>query len=709
MSATLPAEATKTEPTLSLGNAVAAIKSKEDEILARWYENQFAAERLERYKLEDAQRVEKADAREHFLKPMLGLLIAYLETGEERYRDVYLDERLRFAPHRADPKTRRSFFTEVLPADEEAFVSFAGSAAVQQAVRRALGAVHAPLLEAVSKDAIKLLAVGDCLLNEVRVFLRPRCALNDISLDMRCVYFSAAMGKELSAQEVDAAMAETRYDMFTFSFFTYEGLPPYTALLREADDLNDEQIRSRVQGLISLVEGYLTKLREKTDAPFILHNVSGLPLTRYRKYLPIMPALSRGRHAVIDQLNEGLRQVAEGIPNVLLLDEREAATKFGIRKATRPAVPRRMTRGAFFHTARFGEPLADAYLEILESFRDLRKAKVLLIDFDNTLWEGVMADGVVTHRKEAQLLLRKLKDAGMLLVALSKNDPKNIRWDEMHLKPEDFALLKISWNLKAQGISEAAAELDLGIDSFVLVDDSAQERELVTSQHPKVRALDPMKAATWVSLERLMRFPNTRDTEESRQRTAMYRAQAERRREQADAGSQMDYPAMMASLGLRVKFGKAAPKELDRLTELVQRTNQFNTTTVRYTKNELATLMSSAEHGVYTAEVVDKFGSFGTVAIIILSRKTGEIMIDSFVMSCRAMGFGLEQAFLRLVLDEEKHATRAIGKFVPTDRNQPSARVFADNGFRATDDTYWLLDRGDTRPVVPDWITVDAR
>src|SRR6185503_18009159 len=163
----------------------------------------------------------------------------------------------RFAPHRADPKTRRSFFIEVLPADEEAIATAAAGADAQQSVRRALTTVHAPLVAAVSKDAIKLLAVGDCLLNEVSVFLRPRCADKNIALDMRCVYFSAAMGKELSAQEVESAMAETRYDLLTFSFFTYEGLPPYTALLREADQLSEEQIKSRVQGLLSLVETYL--------------------------------------------------------------------------------------------------------------------------------------------------------------------------------------------------------------------------------------------------------------------------------------------------------------------------------------------------------------------------------------------------------------------------------------------------------------------
>jgi len=371
-------------------------------------------------------------------------------------------------------------------------------------------------------------------------------------------------------------------------------------------------------------------------------------------------------------------------------------------------VPHQVSRRAYFHTSRFGEPLADAYAEVLTSYRDLRKAKVLLVDFDNTLWDGVMADGPVQQRLEGQKLLRRLKDAGMLLVALSKNDPKNIRWDEMALEPADFAVMKINWNLKVQSIQEAADELDLGIDSFVVIDDSDQERALIATRFPKLRTLDPRRPETWASLERLLRFPNTRETEESRSRTELYRAQAQRRRAQADA-AEVDYPAMMASLGLRVRFRKAASADLDRLTELVQRTNQFNTTTLRYTKRELTTFMSSPAHDVYTAEVIDRFGSFGLVAVVVIGRSASEITFENFVMSCRAMGFGLEQAFLRLILDAEAQATRAVGRFVPTDRNAPSARLFADNGFVQVDATTWVLDDRSRAPSVPAWIEVEDR
>lgn len=688
--------------------ALKSIRRQEEQILDRWYESQFARERLERFELDYAKSFARRDAREHVLRPMLRLLLAYLEGGDERYRDVYLDERLRCAPHRADPEIRQSFFADLLPADVDALASSAGSAESRDAIRLALAAIHAPLVEAANKDAIRLLAVGDCVLNEVRVFLRSRAALRNIALDIRNVYFSAAMGKELSASEVEGAMAETRYDVLAFSFFTYEGLPPYTALLREADQLDPAQIDVRVQGLLSLVEQYLTKLRAETDAPFLLHNVSGLPLTRYRKYLPFLATLSPARRAVVDTLNQGLRQMADGIPNVLLIDEHAAARRFGVRKATRPAVPRRMLRDALFHTARFGEPLADAYLDVLASFRDLRKAKVLCLDFDNTLWDGVMAEGRVRQHVEAQQLLRRLKDAGMLLVALSKNDPKNIRWDEMVLKPDDFASLKISWNPKVNALKEAAAELDLGLDSFVVIDDSAQERDLITSQLPKVKALDSVDPATWTSLERLLRLPNTKDTEESRARTQMYRAQAERRRKQAES-TDVDYPAMMATLDLRLRFGKATARDLERLAELVQRTNQFNTTTQRYTRNELAAFINSPERGVYVADVTDKFGSFGLVATIIASRSADALTIESFVMSCRAMGFGLEQAFLRLVIDAERSARRVVGRFIPSDRNGPSARVFVDNGFRAVDETSWELPSEAQKPSIPAWIKIEAR
>jgi predicted enzyme involved in methoxymalonyl-ACP biosynthesis len=104
-----------------------------------------------------------------------------------------------------------------------------------------------------------------------------------------------------------------------------------------------------------------------------------------------------------------------------------------------PVIPKRVAGTSFFHTSRFGERLSELYVDVISSYRDLAKAKVLLVDFDETLWKGIMAEGPVHHLPERQRLLRQLKDGGMLLVAISKNDPSNVRWNEMLLEPSDFA------------------------------------------------------------------------------------------------------------------------------------------------------------------------------------------------------------------------------------------------------------------------------
>ena len=329
---------------------------------------------------------------------------------------------------------------------------------------------------------------------------------------------------------------------------------------------------------------------------------------------------------------------------------------------------------------------------------------MLLLDFDGTLWEGVMADGPVRHRHDLQSLVRRVKEAGILLVAVSKNDPAHVRWNEMTLKPSDFVLHKIGWDLKVQSISDAARELDLGFDSFVLIDDNPVERELVQRQFPMICTLDPTdpNCARW--LERMLQFPNTRNTEEARTRTEMYRRQSLRR----DTLRQpFDYPSMMAGLGLAVRFRRATRGDLDRVVELIQRTNQFNTTTIRYSKQELQALLESDHNAVYVAALSDKFGSVGLVCVTIIERKLSDRIFNSFVMSCRAIGFELERLMLRLVIDaESSDATRFVGRFLPTSRNTPCKDLFSSNGFYRRGDCEWALEPNATRPEKPVWFKI---
>ena len=168
--------------------------------------------------------------------------------------------------------------------------------------------------------------------------------------------------------------------------------------------------------------------------------------------------------------------------------------------------------GAYVHHSRFGDVLADVYERTLTAHALLGRAKALLVDLDNTLWEGVMADGPVRHHRDRQRQLKRLREAGVLLVALSKNDPGSIRWDELSLDPEDFVLHQINWRPKPDNVSEAITALDLAPEAFVLLDDNPAERALVCENVPGVRALDPTDPLADEALAQWLEFPSTRQT-----------------------------------------------------------------------------------------------------------------------------------------------------------------------------------------------------
>jgi FkbH-like protein len=184
----------------------------------------------------------------------------------------------------------------------------------------------------------------------------------------------------------------------------------------------------------------------------------------------------------------------------------------------------------------------------------------------------------------------------------------------------------------------------------------------------------------------------------------MYRAQAQRKEAQA---AEYDYPAMMQSLELRVSFGTASAADLPRVTELIQRTNQFNTTTRRYDRTTLTRFMQDPTVAVYVAELRDRFGSMGLVAVVIVKRDGNVSHLDSFVMSCRAMGFALERLTLGLVMQREGGDRAFHGEFIRTDRNTPAARLFAEAGFTEKEPGHWWF-RG-VGVTAPGWFRVLAR
>jgi FkbH-like protein len=637
-----------------------------------------------------------------FLQPLLQLLVGYLDSGDPVLRDLYLAERARYAPHREGREVLARYFSELLP-EHEATLLDAAPPSEREALLARLQELHLPLRAAPRKDVLRMALAGDCALSEMQGFLVGRGRDQGLDLDIRYYYFSGLMGTGLAQDAVQEVLAAEKIELVALSFLTYEGLPLYRALLGDAPRLRGSARTKRVRSLIGVMRSYLESLRAVTDAPFLVHNACGLPLGRWRVRAPFLSPLSSSARDLLSELNESIASLVEAFPNCLLMDEVQIARRHGLRDCAQPLLPSSIARDANLHPTQFGVHLADSYLEALEGHLLLRKVKLLLVDFDNTLWDGVMAEGAVTQRLERHRLLKRLRDQGILLAAVSKNTEANIRWDEMALAPDDFVSLKINWDPKVQSIGSIAQELNLGLDSFLLIDDNPAEREMVRKRYPQVPALDPGTEQSWRLLERLFQMPNTRETDEARSRTSMYQEQTQRSQHLQD---EVDYTELMKELELAIRFRRAAQRDVARVTELFQRTNQFNTTTIRFSKGEVEQIMGDAGRDVFVAELGDKFGQLGIVASVVVEQTKESLRIVDFVMSCRAMGFGLEHWLLARIVHDLGAERKILGLFRPTDRNQPTASLFPGAGFRRAGDEDWVLEANDERPEAPDWFAV---
>ncbi|MCG7987553.1 MAG: HAD-IIIC family phosphatase [Candidatus Thiodiazotropha weberae] len=685
------------------------IESNINIIMSDWFDNQFSDEVISRWGIQWATNLTRDHVISAFLTPLIRLMLAYLRTDKEVYLYGYLNERLRYAPHRQSPVIRSEYFKYVLEKDIQSVLANIDIQNDQKKeVALALIQLHDFLTEISDENSICMFALGDCLMTEVREFLPQMCRQDHINLDMRCIYFSASIDRSIDLDEIAHYLKENKIDVITMSFLSYDALPIYSMLLRECKALSKSEIDERLDMIIHIIMDTLYNLRQYTEATFLLHNTSGLPLGRYRKRIPFLPAYSSAKRYVVEGINERIKKLANSTQNTILIDEYAVANSEGLRKCSKAVYPDNIIKGGMLHTAYLGYYLSMQYQNILQPFNLLRKCKAIMVDFDNTLWEGVMADGKVKHYNAKQNQLKNLKDMGILLVSVSKNTIDNIRWDEMVLQEDDFVLHKINWDMKVNSISSAISELNIGVDSIVFIDDNPVELDMVKQELNDIVVLDATNDKTWSMLEMIADFPNTKETEESRNRTKMYRESFDR--DQAISSKKHDYQKLMSSLELKVGFRQAQDSDLERIYELVNRTNQFNTTTIRYTKNELNSMMKSDTHKVSIATLSDKFGSLGVVLVVIIDLKQTEAVLSSFIMSCRAMGFAIENQILHLITKRDYlDRDRLIGIYSPTDRNTPCAMLYSNNNFTKVNNNEWFYEIDKNEPINEiGWISMQS-
>jgi FkbH-like protein len=407
-------------------------------------------------------------------------------------------------------------------------------------------------------------------------------------------------------------------------------------------------------------------------------------------------APKRGINDILNRMNLRLSERLASEPGVFLFNAQRWNAAAG-RRAFSPKLWY-MAKVPFSNEV-FKEALKDikAALRTLNGYA----RKLIILDLDDTLWGGTVGDvgwenlrlGGHDHIGEAyvdfQRALKSLANRGVLLAIVSKNEEEIAleaiaKHPEMVLKLEDFARWRINWQDKALSIAELVSELNLGLQSTVFLDDNPVERERVKDALPEVLVPDwPNDPAFFPSaLLEMDCFDTSSITQEDLERTRQYASQRERENSRRLVSSPQEW---LQKLGITVKVEEPNEGNIKRIVQLLAKTNQMNLSTRRLSELELRDWMAKDDHRLWAFRVSDKFGDSGLTGVVSLECSEGAAFIVDFVLSCRVMGRGVEEAMLSTAIEYARivDAREMRATLIPTKKNKPCLRFFEESSFVA--------------------------
>ena len=388
---------------------------------------------------------------------------------------------------------------------------------------------------------------------------------------------------------------------------------------------------------------------------------------------------TKERQELVSRICEQFDKRLKNVPNLYLLSPDSIVSRYQVTEVHDPLSDR---AGHIPYHPQFYAALATQIVRHISAL-ERKPVKVIAVDCDNTLWSGVCGeDGpegvrIDSGRVALQRFLKRQKGVGILLAIASKNNEQDVV-DTFSLHPDmvlrwgDFAAHRINWESKSKSLLELSETLNLGLDSFVFIDDDAKECAEVIDELPEVVTLRLPAASNEIArfLEHAWVFDHVRPlTAEDLGRSAMYAEQVERSRFEKQAKDLHDF---IAGLQLEVVFAPVTGETLPRVSQLTQRTNQMNTTLERYSELELKRALDEGTEA-FTVTVSDRFGSYGLVGAALFHVQDDAVVVDSFLLSCRALGRGVEHRVLRhlgeIAIERGKPAIEIATKKGP--RNEP--------------------------------------
>lgn len=451
-----------------------------------------------------------------------------------------------------------------------------------------------------------------------------------------------------------------------------------------------EEVQQKADAVLQKYEGLWEHIADTYHCPVIQNNFE-LPF--YRLMGNKDASDYRGKVNFISRLNLAFGEYAQAHENFYIHDINYEAASYGLDKWSEPF---------YWHMYKYAmcvpaiPYVAFNLANIIKSIFGKNK-KVLNLDLDNTLWGGIIGDDGVDNIEigqetslgqtyaEFQDYIRQQKQLGVLLTVNSKNDEKNAvagfeRPDSV-LKREDFVSFKANWEPKSHNLLVAAEELNLLPESFVFVDDNPAEREIIHQQIPGVATPDMGSVENYIQiLDKNGFFEVTNFSEDDIRRNQMYQANEMRKQVQA---TYTDYGEYLASLEMKGTIGEFEPIYMSRISQLTNKSNQFNLTTRRYSQTEIEETASDPMNITLYGKLEDKFGDNGVVSVVIGKRKENTLHIDLWLMSCRVLKRDMEFAMMDELVEKCQSAgiTKIVGYYYPTAKNGMVKDFYAMQGF----------------------------
>jgi len=480
-----------------------------------------------------------------------------------------------------------------------------------------------------------------------------------------------------------------------------------------------EQIEGDLNGVQEYILNYykslILNIKERNNGVVFVNNF----IVPHSNYGALITSSVNSQKNFIRGINIAFDELAKEFSDVYIIDNENVASEVGKSNIYDEKMwyvsknPYKM---------RYYINLSKEYAKYVKAIRGKRK-KCIVLDLDNTIWGGVIGEEGINNiklsetypgkcYKDFQIEIKRLKKQGILLCICSKNNLKDteeifLKHPDMELAFDDFILKKINWNEKSENIIEIAKELNIGLDSMVFIDDSPFECSMVAESLPDVAVIQVPNTPYEIPnlLNKYNYFDTLNITEEDKVKSEQYigKIKADEFR-----STLKNIEEFYESLQMKIEIQELNEMYISRVSQLTQKTNQFNLTTKRLTENEIADMCKKEGNKVLYISVEDKFVNHGVVGCAFLNITQDSLEIENLMISCRVIGRNIETAFMSYIYDlaRKLNVNEIIGKYISTTKNIIAKDFYIKLGFLCVGDGRFKLNINKKRILKPEYINM---